>query len=101
MGTRDGPSSVRLHRDAGRSISVTMEALCLLLPVKETGDFDRRYQLRATFQAVTLACTTYPSIDSLHVMPRKYPDDDAWPWRGRLSPPPWPPLFSAKYRYGQ
>jgi hypothetical protein len=32
MGTRDGPSSVRLHRDAGRSISVTMEALCLLLP---------------------------------------------------------------------
>jgi hypothetical protein len=24
MGTHDGPSSVRLHRDAGRSISVTI-----------------------------------------------------------------------------
>ena len=32
MGTHDGPSSVRLHCDAGQSISVTTEALCVLLP---------------------------------------------------------------------
>jgi hypothetical protein len=44
MGTRDGPSSVRLYRDAGRSISVTMEALCLLLPIGITGDFRSGYQ---------------------------------------------------------
>ncbi len=74
----------------GRSIPVTMEALCLLLPINESGDLGRRHHLRPTSPRFSAphACTPFsrhlalPILIKISVAPSPWSTPPCRRWKG-------------------